>query len=443
MKRSVLNVVVRFAVLMSVPGMLHAKVHTVGAGKPLATIHDALENANDGDTILVYPGYYSEGNLQVNKSLTLIGINFPILDGQKQCEIMTVNSSHVTINGFDIRNSGQMSTIDLAGIKVLSASFVTIENNLIRDCNFGIYLSNTTDCIVRNNDVRGILKEEQNSGNGIHIWKGERELVADNYLTGHRDGIYFEFVTDSEIGNNNSEGNMRYGLHFMFSHNDHYHHNRFYNNGAGVAVMYSRQVKMTENRFSHNWGSSAYGILLKDITDSHIWKNIFDSNSAGVYMEGASRIVLEQNEFLENGWALRIQASCDANTVRQNNFRGNSFDVSTNGHLVLNSFVQNYWDRFEGYDLNKDGIGDVPYRPVSLFAIVVERMPYGIMLMRSFMVYLLDKAEKLIPSLTPEQLMDEKPAMIPLENGLDIHRELPMAVDSTHPATETAPIQIQ
>jgi len=88
--------------------------------------------------------------------------------------------------------------------------------------------------------------------------------------------------------------------------------------------------------------------------------------------------------------------------------------VSTNGSLVLNTFDGNYWDRYEGYDLNRDGVGDVPFRPVSLYAVVVERMPYGLMLMRSFMVYLMDKAEKIIPSLTPEQLMDKEPAMRPL-----------------------------
>ena len=386
----------------------------VGAGQPLNTIRQALEIASSGDTILIHAGYYAEGNLMVSKPLTIIGIDYPVLDGQKQCEILTVTSSHVVIRGLEVRNSGQMSTIDLAGIKVLSADFVTVEENRLIDCNFGVYLSNTNDCRVCCNEVRGVIKEEQNSGNGIHLWKCARALIEDNYLTGHRDGIYFEFVSESEIRQNNSEGNLRYGLHFMFSNDDHYHHNRFYNNGAGVAVMYSRKVKMTENTFGYNWGSSAYGILLKDISDSHIWKNVFEHNSAGVYMEGASRITLEQNEFRENGWALRVQASCDANIIRQNNFRGNSFDVSTNGQLVLNTYDGNYWDRYEGYDLNRDGVGDVPFRPVSLYAVVVERMPYGIMLMRSFMVYLLDRAEKLIPSLTPEQLMDQRPMMQPL-----------------------------
>lgn len=406
----------RITLILFVLGTLRlsATNHHVGSGQACATIHAALEKAQLGDTVFVHEGAYAEGNLVVDKRLALIGIGYPVLDGQHRCEILTVTASDVLIRGFDIRNSGQLSTLDVAGIKVLSADRVVVENCRLSDCNFGIYLSNTNDCRVSHNDVRGILKEEQNSGNGIHLWKAARAVVEENYLTGQRDGIYFEFVTDSEIRHNHSEHNLRYGLHFMFSHNDQYHHNRFHNNGAGVAVMYSRQVQMTENEFGYNWGSSAYGLLLKDISDSHIWRNTFEQNSAGVYMEGASRIVLEQNQFRENGWALRVQASCDANTVRQNNFFGNSFDVSTNGSLVLNAFESNYWDRYEGYDLDRDGVGDVPFRPVSLYAVVVERMPFGLLLMRSFMVYLMDKTEKIIPSLTPEQLMDERPAMRPM-----------------------------
>jgi len=400
-------------------GLLSATNIHVGNGQACADIRSALGRAKPGDTISVHPGIYAEGNLSIDLPLTLIGIGYPVLDGRHLDEVLTINSSKVTLRGFEIRNSGQRSTLDVAGIKVLSADSVVLEDNRLRDCNFGIYLSNTIGCRVSRNDIQGIIKEEQNSGNGIHVWKGSGEVIEGNHLTGHRDGIYFEFVTDSEIRYNFSEQNMRYGLHFMFSHNDHYHHNTFRNNGAGVAVMYSRQVKMTENYFGYNWGSSAYGILLKEISDSHIWKNNFEHNSAGVYMEGASRIILEENQFRENGWALRVQASCDANVIRRNNFFGNSFDVSTNGSLVLNTFDGNYWDKYEGYDLNHDGIGDLPFRPVSLYAVVVERMPHALMLMRSFIVYLMDKAEKIIPSLTPEQLMDQQPAMKPLELSLE------------------------
>ncbi|NJO25790.1 MAG: hypothetical protein HC867_08575 [Bacteroidia bacterium] len=50
-------------------------------------------------------------------------------------------------------------------------------------------------------------------------------ISRENHIQGHRDGIYFEFVTDSDIKQNISEKNIRYGLHFMFSHNDNYIHN--------------------------------------------------------------------------------------------------------------------------------------------------------------------------------------------------------------------------
>src|SRR5205085_12173672 len=120
----------------------------------------------------------------------------------------------------------------------------------------------------QNNRISGLTKTEQTSGNGIHLWKCNNMLVKGNNIQGHRDGIYFEFVTNSVIQGNNSHNNIRYGLHFMFSNNDGYIGNTFLDNGAGVAVMYSHHVLMLRNRFVHNWGASAYGILLKEISDA-------------------------------------------------------------------------------------------------------------------------------------------------------------------------------
>ena len=128
-------------------------------------------------------------------------------------------------------------------------------------------------------------------------------------------------------------------------------------------------------------------------------------------MEGTSRIKVLKNVFEANGWGMKIQASCMDNTIENNNFLGNTFDISTNGSLVLNTFDQNYWDKYEGYDLNKDKIGDVPYHPLSLFSVIVENNPSAMLLYRSIIVMLLDKSEKVLPSLTPENFIDNKPLM--------------------------------
>lgn len=238
--------------------------------------------------------------------------------------------------------------------------------------------------------------------------------ISGNTITGHRDGIYFEFVTNSVISGNNSFSNQRYGLHFMFSHNDRYSNNRFSGNEAGVSVMFSHGVEMQNNTFADNQGGGAFGILLKEITDSRIEGNRFTHNTVAIYMEGTTRVRVQSNTFSGNGWALKVQASCSADTITRNNFKGNTFDVATNGSLVLNNFDHNYWDKYEGYDLNRDGLGDVPYHPVSLYAMVAEKNPAAMMLFHSFMVSLLDRTEKVLPVATPAGLADRSPSMKPL-----------------------------
>ncbi len=390
-----------------------ARTIIAGNGQQVTTLSKAVSLANNGDTILLKNGVYQEGNILINKSITLIGEGNSILDGNNKTELLTITGRNITIKKIILRNAGYSALNDFAAIKVIDATGIQLEENKILNAYFAIHVSNTTNCAIRNNTIIGNPRSEQLTGNGIHLWKSSHAVIEKNRVQGHRDGIYFEFVTQSEIRKNLSEKNIRYGLHFMFSHDDHYLGNTFRNNGAGVAVMFSKRVRMENNVFEENWGASAYGILLKEIADSHIMHNTFLKNTAGIYMEGTSRMEISQNVFNYNGWAIKVQASCDDNTFHNNNFHGNSFDVATNGTMMLNKFYNNYWDKYEGYDLNRDGIGDVPYHPVSMYAMVVEQNPNTLMLMRSFIVSLLDKAEKAIPSLTPENLVDEKPLIKP------------------------------
>lgn len=394
---------------------LAARTIIVDKNGTVSSIRKAVALAKDNDTILVRHGLYSEGNIIIDKKIVLLGENYPVIDGNKKFEILTLAGNHITIKGFVLQNSGISSMNDIAAVKITDSKNILLENNRILNSFFGIHISNASYITARNNIIIGTPHSEHNTGNGIHLWKCHNALIENNRISGHRDGIYFEFVTESTIRNNISEQNIRYGLHFMFSHNDVYTGNTFKNNGAGVAVMYSKQVKMEKNRFEQNWGSAAYGILLKDITDSHIQGNQFYKNTAAIHMEGSSRIHILKNTFKENGWAIKVQASCDDNRFVNNNFLGNSFDVATNGTMVLNDFDNNFWDKYEGYDLNKDGIGDVPYHPVSMYSVVIEQNPNAVILLRSFLVSILDKAEKAIPSLTPENLADKKPMMKPFK----------------------------
>jgi len=390
-----------------------ARKIVVGSNQSVTSIKKAVSIANDKDTIFVNAGVYREGNIAITKSISIIGIDNPVLDGENKYEILTISGKNITVSGITFRNSGYSALNDYASIKIIDASNITIESNTIFHAYFAIHVSNTSYALIRHNTIIGSPKSEQLTGNGIHLWKSNHALIDGNHVQGHRDGIYFEFVSLSTVQNNLSENNIRYGIHFMFSNDDVYFNNTFRKNGAGVAVMYSKKVNMEGNHFEQNWGGSAYGILLKDISDSYIQHNTFFKNTIGLHLEGTSRMEIRQNLFKENGWAIKVQASCEANNFHNNNFISNSFDVGTNGTLVLNTFSNNYWDKYEGYDMNKDGVGDVVYHPVSMYSMIVEQNPNSLILLRSFMVNLLDKAERAIPSLTPENLVDDRPLIKP------------------------------
>ncbi len=390
---------------------LQARRVEVGKTKTHQHIKAGIADCHDSDTLVVYEGLYKEGNLVIDRSICLIGVNFPVLDGQKKYEVLSIKVSNVTIKGFRVQRSGYATLSDPGGIKVYDSHNVVISDNILDDNFFGVYLQYCKNCTVKNNTITGYGVEEQQIGNGIHCWKSDSLQITGNRVSGHRDGVYFEFVTNSVIWRNISTNNIRYGLHFMFSNNDSYISNVFKGNGAGVAVMFTHKVKMFNNTFSENWGDAAYGLMLKEISDSYILGNHFARNTTGIYMEGTSRISVEKNSFEQNGWGMKIQASCMDNTITLNNFTGNTFDISTNGSLVLNTFNSNYWDKYQGYDLNKDKVGDVPYHPLSIFSVLVEKNPPAMLLFRSFMVDLLDKSEKLMPSLTPDNFVDQSPLM--------------------------------
>jgi nitrous oxidase accessory protein len=408
------TIVVSICLLLFVCSAGATKIIVDPSGK-VKTITAAIQQASPGDTVLVKSGTYREGNIIINKPLVLLGEKMPVVDGEFKHEVFTVEARHVTISGFTIRNSGMSNIKDLAGIGVLGMDFITIRKNDFINTFFGVHLSNSNYSLIEQNTFQGVQRNDIETGNGIHLWQCSNIRISGNHIEGHRDGIYFEFVTNSVVKGNLSENNHRYGLHFMFSHDDEYLDNIFRNNGAGVAVMYTRNVTMISNTFEHNWGNSAYGLLLKDIQDSQVLKNRFVKNTIGIYMEGTSRTRFERNLFNANGWGIRLQASCDANTFTGNNFMGNTFDIATNGTLVLNTINGNYWDKYQGYDLDRNGVGDIPFRPVNLYAMIVERIPTAVLLWRSFLVFLLDRAERVFPAVTPENLKDDYPSMKPYD----------------------------
>lgn len=390
-----------------------AETKTVCISCDYKSVGDAITAASAGDTILVKKGTYKEYNILVDKPLNIIGEQYPIIDGEDKGEIIRIVSDDVTIDGLFIINVGTSYTSDHAAIRVVRSENFLIQNVVLEKLFFGIYIEKSSNGKIYHNKVIGDAQDEYNSGNGIQLWYSKNVVVEQNIVQKVRDGIYLEFSDNITINENVSTGNLRYGLHFMFSNDDIYTNNTFENNGAGVAVMFSKRIKMFNNTFKKNWGTAAFGILLKEINDAEIKDNIFEENTVAINIEGSNRIIYSGNDFISNGYAIKVLGACYTNTFEKNNFLYNSFDLSYNSKINDNIFRDNYWSNYTGYDLDKDGVGDVPFRPVKLFSYVVNKTPETIILMRSLFIDIIDFSEKVSPVFTPDNLQDATPKMSP------------------------------
>ncbi len=383
----------------------------VGRARLAGSITEALAVAPRHGVVRVAAGVYREAALAVRVPLTLIGEPGAILDGEGQHEILAIGADSVTVRGFVFRNTGTSQATDRAALRVVEAGDCLIEHNRFENTLFGVYLQRAHQCVVRQNTLIGLAGSQTVTGNGLHSWNGRDITFEDNIIRGHRDGMYFEFTRGGIARRNLSEHSRRYGLHFMFSDSCRYEGNIFRDNESGVAVMYAKGVHIVGNTFERSRGSASYGLLLKEINDSEVRGNRFIENSVGLHMEGANRNDVADNDFLRNGWAMRVLADAQDNQLHGNAFLGNVFDVGTNSRSNYSTFRNNWWDRYRGYDLDHNGIGDVPHAPVRLFSLLVQQSPAALVLVRSLLVDVLDVAERVVPTLTPETLRDGAPLM--------------------------------
>ena len=392
---------------------LSARTIEVGEGKAFSSISAALHKAKAKDEILIYGKKIYKERLVIQKPITLKGVGTPIIDGGQRGDVIKVNADNVTIEGLQIQNSARSSQVDYCGVHVKDAQFVIVRNCVFRKNQFSVMFQNCKNGLIANNNISSNITYNPIMGNAVHCWKSDNMHITGNNIGHNRDGIYLEFVNNSHIDHNTVSGCARYGLHFMFSHFNVYNSNRFNHNQAGVAVMFAHNVEMINNTFEFNRGTSSYGLLIKELQYSTIKGNRFLDNTVGLLIDGGSDLNVHHNVIKNNGWGMRLISASTNDTIVHNNFLGNTFDMTTNVSYNRNNVNGNYWDKYEGYDLNKDGYGDVPFHPLSLFSMLAEQNENVLFFFHSFLMNLLDATEKVLPSITPDNYVDNYPHMNP------------------------------
>jgi nitrous oxidase accessory protein len=381
----------------------------------------AVANAKDGDIIEVDGGTH-HGSLEINKRLTLIGLDWPILDGGNQGTVLKISGPGTVVRGFLIKNSGSSLDQENAGI-ALEAVDGLVEGNRFQDTLFGIYLRQANDSIVRGNVISSKDLDVPRRGDPIRVWYSNDVLIEKNVIEKGRDVVlwYSERLTIRH--NEVSDG--RYGLHFMYCDDANVHHNRLLNNSVGAFMMYSRRVTLQNNTIAYNRGPSGYGIGLKDMDDTIVMENLFLDNRIGAHLDTSPREVDSIGQFTGNVFAYNDIGVQMMPSVRHNEFTANSFvdngeqvAIAGGGQLRENSWTVaeqgNYWSDYAGYDANTDGLGDFDYKSERLFEDLVQRRPDLRLFLYSPATNAIDFAAKAFPLVRPQpKLTDSHPLMSP------------------------------
>jgi nitrous oxidase accessory protein len=361
-----------------------AKTLTVSKSGALNSISKAVELSNDGDTIQVETGLYRE-HIVLDKSIELIGISKPIIDGNGEGTVLLIKAPGCTVKGFRIRGSGESLTVEDAGILLNSAPDSIIENNLLEDVLFGIYLKNSPRGLIKHNAIKGKDLTLPDRGDGIRLWYSPETQILYNHINRSRDLVMW--WSGKTLIKGNKVENGRYGLHYMYSNDNVFEDNIFSDNSVGGFLMYSSGIRFYHNIFVRNHGlATGYGVGFKDLDDVIAEENLFIDNRIGLYLDNSPHLIDSWNEITKNVIAFNdigasLMPSIERNIVVSNSFidNGEQIEVRGGGALSGNIWFKddkgNYWSDYVGYDENRDGIGDVPYLAESLFESFTDRYP--------------------------------------------------------------------
>lgn len=385
---------------------------TVGAGGDYARLADALAAAPAGATLEVLPGL-QRGQWTITRPVTLRGRHGAVLDGAGTGTLLTIAAPGVTVAGLTIQNTGRSLLDDDAAILV-TADDAHIEGNRLHDVHHAIYIKGgAARAVIRNNTIVGraeLIREDR--GNAFHLWDAPDALVELNTVLHVRDGIYVGFAPRS-VFRDNAIREARYGIHFMYADDNTFEHNIFEETEAGAALMYSKHITLRRNVFAHSRSSRAYGLLLQECDGVLAEDNLLADTSRALFVNVTRDSVFRHNRFVANDLAVQIYAGAERNRFEGNDFVGN-LQLVMMDQAGSNVWEGNYWDEYQGLDMDSDGYGDAPFATGDPLGILLEDHPQLRLFSFSPAVQALGAAERAFPVLELPEVRDPTPAISPV-----------------------------
>lgn len=376
-------------------------------GAEPANLQRTIDEAPANSEVRLAAGTY-KGPLVIDKPITIIGGKGVVIDGQKNGTVITVEADHVSISGLTIKKSGKGA--QEAGLLLKKVKQAKIKNNSFDNVQYGIYIRGGGRHVITGNTISSYTGHFSTRGNGIHLLSTNENKLTNNTIKQVQDGVYIDDSSDNLLkGNRISDS--RYALHFMFSAQNRAESNQLSNNITGIMAMNSNGIQIEENRLEQHVNYRGYGVLIYETEDVQLLRNKVLYNHNGLSLQTAKAVLMEENEIAGNYIGITTEGENRKIQMRKNRMEGNLIQTKLSGQPFFLDDGQsgNYWDDYRSYDLDGDGIGEVPYKSASGYSQLLYRYPHLQFYFESPAMHVWQSVEKLFSLKGEEDGTDRYP----------------------------------
>lgn len=395
---------------MSSPALLLALLFGWAAaaqGALPAPLQAQIDATPSGGVLRPAAGTYS-GPVALNKPITLDGAGNVTIDAGGNGSVLFIATDSATVRGLTLRNTGQSHDQVDAAITV-TGNDNRIEDNSIDNALFGIHLRQANRSLVKNNRIRSKPVEASLRGDGIRLWNSVENRIEGNDIDGVRDLTIMNSPRNRIAGN--TIRHARYSMQLVFSPLTVIEGNTLSDSVTGIVIINSDNVTVRRNRISHLMETSSAGVAVKRSGEALVEGNEILHCAVGILADSPinpeEKLILTNNRIAHNTTGIQFYGERGGHRIHGNSFEKNLTQVVVfgAGNALDNDWLGNYWDDYEGFDINHDGVGDKPYELYAYADRIWMDQPKARFFRNAPVLELLDFLERLAPFSAPDMLL--------------------------------------
>lgn len=396
--------------VLAVPLVAIARGDDRAQPRDAAEIQALIDAAPAGGEVVPAPGLY-HGRLVIEKPIILDGRGKVTIDADGEGSVIWLKTGNATVKNLRLANTGHDHNAEDAGIQVRGNNNV-LKDNVIEDCLFGIDMEQSNGNVVRRNHITSKKLELGMRGDSLKLWYSNNNIVEENEVHDSRDFVLW-YSKNNQVRRNISTGG-RYGLHFMFAADNVIENNKFFDNSVGLSLMYNEGDVIRNNYIAKSTGATGTCISLKEASRIVIENNDIVYCALGIGLDVSpfqpdTENRITSNRISYNDIAIAFLNDWRDNVFKDNVMKGNITEVVVfgGGSARRNSWDGNQWEDYEGFDRNRDGVGDTPHRVYGYAGRVWMDVPNTRFFKGTPLLEVLDFLDRLAPFSEPVLLLED------------------------------------